>query len=78
MIDAVLPLDGLESFSLDGVHYEAFNTSGGLGHALRNLDRPGPRAQLPDRPLSRPPRLDGIPAARSADGGATRDAQRYP
>jgi saccharopine dehydrogenase-like NADP-dependent oxidoreductase len=27
----VLPLEGLEEFSLDGVHYEAFNTSGGLG-----------------------------------------------
>ena len=27
----VMPLEGLESFSLDGVDYEAFNTSGGLG-----------------------------------------------
>jgi saccharopine dehydrogenase-like NADP-dependent oxidoreductase len=27
----VLPLEGLEQFSLDGVRYEAFNTSGGLG-----------------------------------------------
>jgi saccharopine dehydrogenase-like NADP-dependent oxidoreductase len=27
----VLPLEGLEHFSLDGVHYEAFNTSGGVG-----------------------------------------------
>lgn len=26
-----LPLEGLEHFSLDGVEYEAFNTSGGLG-----------------------------------------------
>jgi len=26
----VLPLEGLEHFSLDGVHYEAFNTSGGV------------------------------------------------
>jgi saccharopine dehydrogenase-like NADP-dependent oxidoreductase len=26
-----LPLEGLEHFSLDGVRYEAFNTSGGLG-----------------------------------------------
>ncbi len=25
------PLEGLESFSLDGIEYEAFNTSGGLG-----------------------------------------------
>lgn len=27
----VLPLEGVEAFSLDGVAYEAFNTSGGLG-----------------------------------------------
>ncbi len=27
----VLPLEGLEHFSVDGVRYEAFNTSGGLG-----------------------------------------------
>lgn len=27
----VLPLQGLERFSLDGIEYEAFNTSGGLG-----------------------------------------------
>ena len=27
----VLPLEGYEEFSLDGVRYEAFNTSGGLG-----------------------------------------------
>jgi len=27
----LLPLEGLEHFSLDGVEYEAFNTSGGLG-----------------------------------------------
>ena len=27
----VLPLEGLEHFSLDGISYEAFNTSGGLG-----------------------------------------------
>lgn len=28
---SALPLEGLEHFSLDGVEYEAFNTSGGLG-----------------------------------------------
>ena len=33
-----LPLDGLESFSLDGVLYEAFNTSGGLGTLCETLD----------------------------------------
>lgn len=27
----VLPLEGLENFSLDGVEYECFNTSGGVG-----------------------------------------------
>lgn len=42
---AALPLEGLEHFSLDGVEYEAFNTSGGLGtlcetwqNQVRNLD----------------------------------------
>jgi len=30
-ITEVLPLEGLEHFTLDGVEYEAFNTSGGLG-----------------------------------------------
>jgi saccharopine dehydrogenase-like NADP-dependent oxidoreductase len=41
----VTPLEGLEEFSLDGVTYEAFNTSGGLGTLtdtlagrVRNLD----------------------------------------
>ena len=38
------PLEELEEFSLDGVLYEAFNTSGGLGHALRDPGRQG--AQL--------------------------------
>lgn len=41
----VRPLEGLERFSIDGVEYEAFNTSGGLGTLcetlagkVRNLD----------------------------------------
>ena len=34
----VLPLDGLETFSLDGVTYECFNTSGGLGILCETLD----------------------------------------
>lgn len=34
----VLPLEGLESFSLEGVEYEAFNTSGGLGTLCDSLD----------------------------------------
>lgn len=33
----VLPLEGLEHFSLDGVNYEAFNTSGGLGTLWETL-----------------------------------------
>ncbi|MDG2381698.1 MAG: saccharopine dehydrogenase NADP-binding domain-containing protein [Pirellulaceae bacterium] len=34
----VLPLEGLEHFSLDGVRYEAFNTSGGLGTLCETLN----------------------------------------
>ena len=37
-ITAMLPLEGLEHFSLDGVEYEAFNTSGGLGTLCATLD----------------------------------------
>jgi saccharopine dehydrogenase-like NADP-dependent oxidoreductase len=33
----VLPLEGFEHFSLDGVRYEAFNTSGGLGTLCESL-----------------------------------------
>ncbi|MDC0935167.1 saccharopine dehydrogenase NADP-binding domain-containing protein [Pirellulales bacterium] len=33
----VLPLEGMEHFSLDGVRYEAFNTSGGLGTLCESL-----------------------------------------
>lgn len=34
---SVLPLEGYEQFSLDGVRYEAFNTSGGLGTLCETL-----------------------------------------
>jgi saccharopine dehydrogenase-like NADP-dependent oxidoreductase len=34
----VEPMEGLERFSLDGVEYEAFNTSGGLGTLCETLD----------------------------------------
>jgi saccharopine dehydrogenase-like NADP-dependent oxidoreductase len=34
----LLPLEGLESFALDGIRYEAFNTSGGLGTLCETLD----------------------------------------
>jgi saccharopine dehydrogenase-like NADP-dependent oxidoreductase len=33
----VMPLEGYEQFSLDGVSYEAFNTSGGLGTLCETL-----------------------------------------
>jgi saccharopine dehydrogenase-like NADP-dependent oxidoreductase len=36
-MQAVQPLEGLEHFSLDGVEYEAFNTSGGLGTLCETL-----------------------------------------
>jgi saccharopine dehydrogenase-like NADP-dependent oxidoreductase len=34
----VLPLQGIEQFLLDGVTYEAFNTSGGLGTLCETFD----------------------------------------
>lgn len=34
----LLPMEGLEHFSLDGVEYEAFNTSGGLGTLCDTLN----------------------------------------
>ncbi len=34
----VLPLEGIENFTLDGVRYEAFNTSGGLGTLCDTLE----------------------------------------
>ena len=34
----VLALEGLEHFSIDGIRYEAFNTSGGLGTLCETLD----------------------------------------
>ncbi len=37
-VTAMLPLEGLEHFSLDGVEYEAFNTSGGLGTLCETLN----------------------------------------
>ncbi len=33
----LVPLEGLENFSLDGTEYEAFNTSGGLGTLCESL-----------------------------------------
>lgn len=34
----IQPLEGLEKFSLDGLEYEAFNTSGGLGTLCETLE----------------------------------------
>lgn len=34
----VLPLEGMEHFSLDGIEYEAFNTSGGLGTLCKTFE----------------------------------------
>ena len=34
----MLPLEGMEHFSLDGTEYEAFNTSGGLGTLCETLN----------------------------------------
>ncbi len=48
----VPPLEECEEFSLDGVTYEAFNTSGGLGNALPDPRRQGAQPQLPHHPLS--------------------------
>jgi saccharopine dehydrogenase-like NADP-dependent oxidoreductase len=48
----LLPLEGLEAFSLDGTDYEAFNTSGGLGTLSETQGR---QSRLQDHPLSRPP-----------------------
>jgi saccharopine dehydrogenase-like NADP-dependent oxidoreductase len=33
-----LALEGLERFSLDGVNYEAFSTSGGIGSLCETLE----------------------------------------
>ena len=67
----VLPLEGLEHFSLDGIDYEAFNTSGGVGTLCETLAGKAPHARLQDHPLPRPPRPDGLPDERTA-------AQRSP
>ena len=42
----VLALDGLERFAIDGVEYEAFNTSGGLGTLCETLEGKRERAEL--------------------------------
>ena len=44
-----LPLEGLEHFSLDGIDYEAFNTSGGVGTLCETLRRQGARRWITRR-----------------------------
>jgi saccharopine dehydrogenase-like NADP-dependent oxidoreductase len=53
----VLPLEGLEHFSLDGTEYEAFNTSGGLGTLCETL---AGRVQLLDYKSVRYPGHRGL------------------
>ena len=50
----VQPLEGYETFTLDGIDYEAFNTSGGVGTLGDTLRRPGQEPQLQDDKISRP------------------------
>ena len=40
------PLEGYETIELDGLLYEAFNTSGRIGHLGRQLCRPSPNHEL--------------------------------
>ena len=47
-------LEEREEFTLDGVLYEAFNTSGGLGTLCETLAGQGAHAELPHHPLPRP------------------------
>ena len=73
----VLPLEGLEHFSLDGTEYEAFNTSGGLGTLCETPGRPGAHAGLQKRALPRPPGADEDAAGRPAIEGRARDAEEH-
>ena len=69
---------GMEEFSLDGVTYEAFNTSGGLGTLVRDARRQGAQPQLPHHPLSRPCRDHEGPAQRPAPARSPRRAEGHP
>lgn len=69
-------LDGLEKFSLDGVTYECFHTSGGLGTLCDTLVGRVAQPQLQDRALPRPPRSGAVPDARVAPGRTPRAVPR--
>ncbi len=66
-----------EEFSLDGVTYEAFNTSGGLGTLCETLARQGAQSQLPHDPLSRPLRDHEGAAERPAPARSPRRAEGH-
>ena len=71
-------LEELEEFSLDGVLYEAFNTSGGLGTLCETLAGQGAQPQLPDDPLSRPRGHHEGAAQRLATARSPRAAAGHP
>ncbi len=54
VLSEVPALEELEQFTLDGVEYEAFNTSGGLGTLCETPRGQGREFELQDRALSRP------------------------
>ena len=70
----MLPLEGLEHFSLDGVEYEAFNTSGGLGTLCETLS--GKVRNLDYKAcVTHPSRADAVFAVRAAPGERSGSAQ---
>ena len=73
----VPPLEEREEFSLDGVTYEAFNTSGGARDPLRHPRREGPHSQLPHHPLSGPCGDHARAAQRSAPARSPGCAEGY-
>ncbi len=68
----MLALEGMEHFSLDGVEYEAFNTSGGLGTLCDTLAGRVRSAGLQIGPLPGPSRPDEAAARGAAAEIATR------
>ena len=73
----VPPLEEREEFSLDGVTYEAFNTSGGLGTLCRDTEGQGAHAELSHHPLSRPRRDHEGAAQRSWPAPPPRRVEGY-
>ena len=50
---ATMPLDGMERITIDGVEYEAFNTSGGVATMCETFAGKVPGFLTPDEALSR-------------------------